>query len=209
MTRKKITEDQISAIWPLAYAVKAGTFKYDDALEEAVSKHGLNESSAKIYLNNLSCIFEGRIFKRAMSARSFEIYWDETVKLGAEAQEKYLRSVSEHLEYNSNKKALAFVNEKRREFGLAALTFVAKIRKIKTEGKEIVITVPTNRILYGPPGTGKTYSVAEEVVTQLEPAFEWETREELQQQYQYLLDAGQVVFTTFHQSFSYEEFVEG
>ena len=94
MTRKKITEDQISAIWPLAYAVKAGTFKYDDALEEAVSKHGLNESSAKIYLNNLSCIFEGRIFKRAMSARSFEIYWDETVKLGAEVVSNAIKTFS-------------------------------------------------------------------------------------------------------------------
>lgn len=64
-----------------------------------------------------------------------------------------------------------------------------------------------NQILYGPPGTGKTYSTIDFAVSILEPNSST-TRpgsiEALKQVY-----PGQVEFVTFHQSFSYEDFVEG
>lgn len=44
-------------------------------------------------------------------------------------------------------------------------------------------------ILYGPPGTGKTYSLQKDYIKDFDKSVVW--------------------FTTFHQSFSYEEFVEG
>ncbi len=207
--KKKITDEQISRAWDLAYDCKFNNKSFDDAVEQAITTYGLNENSAKIYLNNLSYIFEGKVFKRAMSARSFEIYWDEVSKLGKEYQERYIKACSEHLEYNSNKKAQAFINKKRQALGHSTLEFQRSKKKVQEQKEETLLSQPTNRILYGPPGTGKTYSVVEEVVSLLEPAFEWETREELQEQYQRLVDSGQVVFTTFHQSFSYEDFIEG
>ena len=60
-----------------------------------------------------------------------------------------------------------------------------------------------NLILYGPPGTGKTYSV-EKIIE----AFEFD-RTQIEKTFQELTEEGRVRFVTFHQSFSYEEFVEG
>ena len=74
---------------------------------------------------------------------------------------------------------------------------------------------PLNQILYGPPGTGKTYSTIELAVDAAIPEFspEGSTTEEkrasYKKQYQRLVDSKHIRFVTFHQSFGYEEFVEG
>ena len=67
---------------------------------------------------------------------------------------------------------------------------------------------PTNLILYGPPGTGKTYRTAAEAVTLCREKRE-EDRETLIKTYQRLVAERRIEFVTFHQSMSYEEFVEG
>lgn len=73
-----------------------------------------------------------------------------------------------------------------------------------------------NQILYGPPGTGKTYTTKELAVKIANPNFVFDVlwnderkREEIIKQYGILFESGQIVFTTFHQSMSYEDFVEG
>jgi 5-methylcytosine-specific restriction protein B len=71
---------------------------------------------------------------------------------------------------------------------------------------------PLNQILYGPPGTGKTYSTIDESLRILDPSF-FESnkakREALKKRFDEFVTSGQIRFTTFHQSFSYEDFVEG
>ena len=62
-----------------------------------------------------------------------------------------------------------------------------------------------NTIFYGPPGTGKTYNTAHravEIITgkDLDDPFE---------EYNRLCASGRICFVTFHQSYSYEEFIEG
>ena len=83
---------------------------------------------------------------------------------------------------------------------------------------------PLNLILYGPPGTGKTYNTlfhalaiignrsVEDVKKEKE---EYDASglgyKELKKVHKYddLVKSGQIVFTTFHQSMSYEDFIEG
>lgn len=79
------------------------------------------------------------------------------------------------------------------------------------EEKEVLSHTPTqlNTILFGPPGTGKTYHTIEAAVAAAQPDYEWEDREELQETYDELVKAGRIRFVTFHQSYGYEEFVEG
>jgi len=73
-----------------------------------------------------------------------------------------------------------------------------------------------NSILHGPPGTGKTYKTAASAVRLCEdlnaddPLLEEsDRRDELMKKYHELAKAGRIEFITFHQSYSYEEFVEG
>ena len=67
-------------------------------------------------------------------------------------------------------------------------------------------TGPLNVIFYGPPGTGKTYNIAKFVVDMVENNSE---DLDVKEQYKLLQTQGLVQFITFHQSFSYEDFVEG
>ncbi len=75
------------------------------------------------------------------------------------------------------------------------------------------MTLPLNRILYGPPGTGKTYhsiNLALEIIEgkSLEDLQE-EDRQLLKARFDRYISEGRIVFTTFHQSMSYEDFIEG
>lgn len=64
-----------------------------------------------------------------------------------------------------------------------------------------------NKILYGPPGTGKTYNLSKEACLLIDG--EIKSEEENRARFDELLDNNQIVFTTFHQAFSYEDFIEG
>jgi 5-methylcytosine-specific restriction protein B len=76
-----------------------------------------------------------------------------------------------------------------------------------------------NQILYGPPGTGKTHNAINHALSivsgrevneliaeqKADPAM----RIEAKKQFDDFVAQGQIQFVTFHQSYSYEDFVEG
>ena len=66
------------------------------------------------------------------------------------------------------------------------------------------LTYPLNQILYGPPGTGKTYSVVRKALE----IIEGNASDNISKFKEYV-EKGQIKFITFHQSYGYEEFVEG
>ena len=76
-----------------------------------------------------------------------------------------------------------------------------------------------NQILYGPPGTGKTYATISEALRILDPDFlkkteqsslgSIEKRAQLKARFDEFVTSERIRFITFHQSFSYEDFVEG
>ncbi|EEU4917858.1 AAA domain-containing protein, partial [Campylobacter jejuni] len=67
--------------------------------------------------------------------------------------------------------------------------------------------MPLNQILYGSPGTGKTYHTIDKALEILGKNLE--SRDDKKAKFDEYVKKGQIVFTTFHQSYGYEEFVEG
>ena len=91
-----------------------------------------------------------------------------------------------------------------------------KYAKIQEE-EEVVsgreTNIDKNTILYGPPGTGKTYITARYAVAIIENKTLREVEnipnEEIWRRYNTYKRDGRIEFTTFHQSYGYEEFIEG
>lgn len=70
-----------------------------------------------------------------------------------------------------------------------------------------------NTILYGPPGTGKTYNTVDYAVAIIEGKsvddIQQEVHDAVHKRFLDYKEQGRIAFTTFHQSYSYEDFIEG
>lgn len=112
-----------------------------------------------------------------------------------------------------NQKTLTDVSENK--YG----DFCKKIESIFKEENETKLeknkmrNQPLNQILYGPPGTGKTYNTILKAMSIIDNTEYKDVPEKqyytLKTRFDELKQAGQIEFVTFHQSYSYEEFVEG
>lgn len=113
-----------------------------------------------------------------------------------------------------NQKTLTGISENKYK------DFCKKIEKVfnnnAKEDKKNMNSQPRNQILYGPPGTGKTYNTIIKAMDIINPKLvqrdkdgNVEKYDTLKEKFDELKQQGQIEFVTFHQSYSYEEFVEG
>ena len=101
---------------------------------------------------------------------------------------------------------------------------MAALKEIDLSGVSLCVTgeeepmdnktdVALNTILYGPPGTGKTYHTVIYAVAIIEnkelEAVKAEDYQDVLVRYNEYKAQGRIEFTTFHQSYGYEEFIEG
>nr|WP_276576031.1 AAA family ATPase [Oceanirhabdus seepicola] len=85
----------------------------------------------------------------------------------------------------------------------------------KREDKKSMNNEPKNTIFYGPPGTGKTYNIINKCLEIIDKdnfkdiINKEDKREEAVEVYKKLVEQNRIIFCTFHQSYGYEEFVQG
>ena len=125
---------------------------------------------------------------------------------------------SYHVELNKGTAMYRVVKEN--EYGVRFADGLA-VEEADVAVQKILPTLPKrtrkafelNSILYGAPGTGKTYATAKYAlaITEGKSLEEYNdvTREDIMSKYNQLVKDGLVVFTTFHQNYGYEDFIQG
>ena len=84
-------------------------------------------------------------------------------------------------------------------------------RITKRSNSDNFILPSVNTILFGPPGTGKTYNSIKYAVDTVDTKFNQDGKDytDYIKKFNELKEVGRIAFTTFHQSYGYEEFIEG
>jgi 5-methylcytosine-specific restriction endonuclease McrBC GTP-binding regulatory subunit McrB len=80
---------------------------------------------------------------------------------------------------------------------------------IENNSPDLPNSISLNQILYGPPGTGKTFNTIDKALAIIGVDTIGETRADIKNIFEQKVNEKQIVFTTFHQSMSYEDFIEG
>lgn len=132
-------------------------------------------------------------------------------KLGVQSSELF--SLEYYFYQKNPNKNLAGVKEAlEKQFG----AFNSSESPLDIKKEEKGDTFPLNQILYGPPGTGKTYHTiikALEIINNRLFTEQEKTKEKydnkLLPEFNKLKQQGQIQFLTFHQNYSYEDFMVG
>ena len=137
------------------------------------------------------------------------------------AYAKYITYEKNFSRISESKEELKIAYEKELNKILETLKDTLKFKKIirtENETKENPIqikkdfTFPLNSILYGPPGTGKTYNsvfYSVGIIEKNESIFKLKNDDEVFKKFKEYKDRDLIKFITFHQSYGYEDFIEG
>lgn len=90
--------------------------------------------------------------------------------------------------------------------------YILSVLKEENMPKNSNSNQPLNQILFGPPGTGKTFNTINKALEIIDNDFFQQNKDDrklLKEKFEEYKKAGQIEFVTFHQSYGYEEFVEG
>ncbi|WP_256336750.1 AAA family ATPase [Paenibacillus sp. OK060] len=176
------------------------------ASEKLVYIHGGNSSKSIMQELNLSTaelkeLIKKGTYKKIQLAR---VIYREDFNTNEELIEEMLKSIEALLPYYD----LVYNNKKT-----TSVTKGENIESLKEERNNIMNYGNKNKILFGPPGTGKTYHTVLYAVAIIEDKpmshVYQEDYDAVFERYCEYKTNGKISFTTFHQSYSYEEFIEG
>ncbi len=164
---------------------------YNNATNKAAAIHMFGIKYAKIIIDN------GYSLSQIISASGLQESYENEVRNGINIYTSLL----------NNEFGVSFSNEAE------SANETKTPNKLPQRSRNLRRTQPFNRILYGAPGTGKTYSTAQYALSILENKkitdYTSETRENIMLKYNGYIKSGHIVFTTFHQSYGYEDFIQG
>ena len=171
---------------------------YDGFQDYCDKNKYMENSSVKAYhsylKNFVSFLEDNKIYSFSDYSNTDTTYLEkEFIKTGRNEQtfNKYMRAANYYMDFKNGKGDTMPIENNRQQ-------------KAK-------VNFPLNQILYGPPGTGKTYSTVTKAIEIIEERKVdiSENRNDLKKKFYGYIRSGQIKFITFHQSYGYEEFVEG
>ena len=162
---------------------------FKDYCKQTLSKNTVPQYQS--YLRNfISFLEDNKIY-------SIFDYYDLKSKNPKYLEEEFLKSgktKKPFADYNSAvSKYIEFINSK----GITMPITDKEQQRSKTN-------FSLNQIFYGPPGTGKTYGVVRKALEIIEG-----NASNDRSKFKEYVEKGQIKFITFHQSYGYEEFIEG
>lgn len=174
---------------------------YDERPWQFISNTNLSFSSDDIEVGE----FQGSPLAYFNKSKSFESLFNNISELTAACDQEMRRAQLSGFAKFSNQffEDAIFNNQYRIEL------FNKAFKKIKSDLNNIPMNHSLNTILYGPPGTGKTFNCINKALEILGIETQALTRKQIKDEFDKRVAEGQVVFTTFHQSMNYEDFIEG
>lgn len=113
-----------------------------------------------------------------------------------------------HIPENELEESIKVANQPVEESSAASITQDQPPARMTTTLAEPSTVHPKNIILYGPPGTGKTYETVDLAVDSIDGRKSPEHTVN-KRRFDQLRKEGQIEFVTFHQNYTYEDFVMG
>ena len=177
-------------------------------LEPAYNQYNVEDNQSEFYTKmNYVASFKSILFQNVIQKSAADLKAAgqiQTLYSGSGIQKCFLLS-DEPLDryYIMSNADIVNTAEKTRDTDLPTLS---------PRGKKVM---PLNFILYGAPGTGKTYATAEYAMAIIEGRkvdLSQKTsaeRSALMAKYKAVIKEGRITFTTFHQSYGYEDFIQG
>lgn len=194
-------------------------FEFSKELWALFSKDDSREKEFEKWLNETLLLESGKIKYYIYAIRVLKKHFE--IPVYQEDSIEVLEDLYEDLKLNQKDVDGKFFYKKAPSYGAdgyysAAIgTYINFFKSINQIVNHNIMekSQPLNQILFGPPGTGKTYHTINKALSIIENKPEDiiynESRSELNKRFDEYVNSGQIVFTTFHQSMSYEDFVEG
>ncbi len=198
-----------------SFGVFSSLYKYSNQGFLGNQGYGRQDPVIMIYNKN---------FTKHSEAVQLSLYFDDLVyakiEYGDDIRKNRTKTIKEIIN-TANYEELKSAIKKDLSFYISAGNKELKIENTEEDNMPKTISKnlqPLNQILYGPPGTGKTYNTVVKAMEIIDDKKYTDDKGNLLKEYNYenlkiefnkRKEQGQIQFITFHQSYSYEEFVEG
>ena len=164
------------------------------ALIAAKTSYTMNEDNRTISVLEVHCI--GKVIENYNDGRNLKVDWEQNFERKILKNRGGYRNTISQVHNEENIKAIFYNDSLSKEVTSESFDEVEESN------------FPLNQILFGAPGTGKTFDT-KRISVEIINGIKDRSREEILNEYEWLKNSGQIQFTTFHQSMSYEDFIEG